>query len=366
MAHGKAHGKSRGKTPLTLAATLALALTCALGLGGTTGAAAAVPTPTPGELRPYDIESTYVSGVSSGGYLADQLHVAHSAVFKGAGIFSAGAYDCAQGSVNTALYACMDTYLPRRTPAQLEQLTRERAAAGRVDPVANLSGDPVWLYHGGNDGTVDRPVNDDLAAYHRDFGANVSYDTSSPAGHAWVSPLGKVPCATTASPYVNTCGTDPERAMLTHLFGAPVNPATTAPLNGTLVRFDQNRHVPGGNAAAVSMGKDGFAYVPKSCTDGSDGSGGSDGQDGSCRLMVALHGCQQTFGQIGDTFMSQAHLNEYADTNRMIVLYPQATTALDNPRGCWNWWGYGGDTHYADKSGRQITAIMSMVKQLGG
>ncbi|WP_055568067.1 extracellular catalytic domain type 2 short-chain-length polyhydroxyalkanoate depolymerase [Streptomyces atriruber] len=355
-----AHGKSRGKTPLTLVA--ALALTCALGLGGTT-AAAAVPTPIPGELRPYDIESTYVSGVSSGGYLADQLHVAHSAVFKGAGIFSAGAYDCAQGSVNTALYACMDTYLPRRTPAQLEQLTRERAAAGRVDPVANLSGDPVWLYHGGNDGTVDRPVNDDLAAYHRDFGANVSYDTSSPAGHAWVSPLGKVPCATTASPYVNTCGTDPERAMLTHLFGAPVNPATTAPLDGTLVRFDQNRHVPGGNAAAVSMGKDGFAYVPESCA---DGSGGSAGSAGSCRLMVALHGCQQTFGQIGDTFMSQAHLNEYADTNRMIVLYPQATTALDNPRGCWNWWGYGGDTHYADKSGRQITTIMSMVKQLGG
>ncbi len=351
MTYGKSFTRTLTRT-LT-AATFALTL----GLGGAGGATAAVPSPTPGELRAYDIGSTYVSGVSSGGYLADQLHVAHSATFEGAGIFSAGAYDCAQGSVNTALYACMDTYMPRRTPAQLEQLTRDRAAAGRVDPVANLAGDPVWLHHGGNDQTVDRAVNDDLATYHRDFGANVSYDTSSAAGHAWVSPLGEVACASTASPYVNNCGDDPQRAMLTHLFGAPVQPATTAPLDGTLVRFDQNRHAPGGNAAAVSMGKDGFAYVPKACDSGTGG---------PCRLMVALHGCRQTYGQIGDAFMRQAHLNEYADTNRMIVLYPQATTSLDNPRGCWNWWGYGGDTHYADKSGRQITAIMSMVRQSGG
>ncbi|MFK4065729.1 PHB depolymerase family esterase [Streptomyces sp. NPDC029674] len=343
----------------TLRTLLAVAAALPLALGGAGGATAAVPSPTPGELRPYDISSAYVSGVSSGGYLADQLHVAHSAVFEGAGIFSAGAYDCAQGSVNTALYACMDTFMPRRSPAQLEQLTRERAAAGRVDPVANLSGDPVWLFHGGSDRTVDRPVNDDLARYHRDFGANVSYDTSSAAGHAWVSPLGQVPCATTASPYLNNCGTDPQRAMLSHLFGAPVAPATSAPLDGTLTRFDQNRHVPGGNAAAVSMGKDGFAYVPKACAPVPAGA------DGPCRLMVALHGCQQTYGQIGDTFMRQAHLNEYADTNRMIVLYPQATTSLDNPRGCWNWWGYGGDTKYAEKGGKQITAIMNMVRQLG-
>ncbi|MEU5686716.1 hypothetical protein [Streptomyces venezuelae] len=29
-------------------------------------------------------------------------------------------------------------------------------------------------------------------------------------------------------------------------------------------------------------------------------------------------------------------------------------------------YGQIGDTHYADKAGKQITAIMSMVKQLGG
>ncbi|MEU1129780.1 PHB depolymerase family esterase [Streptomyces sp. NPDC005900] len=335
---------------------LAVAAAFVLAVGGATGATAAVPSPTPGELRAYDIATTYVSGVSSGGYLADQLHVAHSAVFQGAGIFSAGAYDCAQGSLSTALYACMDTFMPRATPAQLEQRTRERAAAGRVDPVSNLSGDRVWLYHGGSDRTIDRPVNDDLATYHRDFGANVAYETSSMAGHAWVSPLGQVPCTSTASPYVNNCGDDPQLRMLTHLFGTAPHPATTAALDGTLIRFDQNLYAPGGGAATAGMGRDGFAYIPGACATGT-------GEP--CRLMVALHGCRQTYGQIGDSFMRQAHLNEYADTNRMIVLYPQATTSPDNPRGCWNWWGYGGDTRYAEKGGRQISAILAMVRRLG-
>ncbi|MGP3926285.1 extracellular catalytic domain type 2 short-chain-length polyhydroxyalkanoate depolymerase [Streptomyces sp. 8N616] len=333
-----------------------LTMTAALGLvTATTGtsAVADVPDPTPGSLQQYDINSVYVSGVSSGGYMANQLHVAHSDVFKGAGIFTAGAYDCSQGNLNTALYACMDTYLPRKTPAQLEQETRDRATAGSLDPVANLSGDPVWLYHGSSDQTVDRAVKDDLATYYRDFGADVSYDTTSSAGHGWVSPLGEVPCSSTAAPYMNNCGTDPERDMLTHLFGT-VKPAADAPLNGKLIQFDQNSYAPGGSAAAISMGNEGFAYVPQSC--------GS----GSCKLMVALHGCYQYYGLIGNTFMGQAYLNEYADTNDMIVLYPQATTASDNPRGCWNWWAYGGDTHYAEKSGKQITAIMNMIKTLAG
>ncbi|WP_371656499.1 MULTISPECIES: fibronectin type III domain-containing protein [unclassified Streptomyces] len=328
---------------------VAVSAAIALSISPVTDAGAAAPTPAKGLLQPLDIDSVYVSGVSSGGFLANQLHVAHSEVFKGVGIFSAGPYECAQANLTTALYACMDTFMPRKTPAQLEQETRDRAASGSVDAVANLSGDSVWLYHGSSDRTVDRTVNDDLAAYYRDFGANVTYDTASNAGHAWVSPLGEVSCTSTAAPYLNNCGGDPEKDMLTHLFGS-VRPAVSGPLTGRLVQFDQNAYVPGGSASAISMGNEGFSYIPQSCEAGA-----------SCRLMVALHGCYQYYGLIGDKFMAQAYLNEYADTNNMVVLYPQATTASDNPRGCWNWWGYGGDTHYAEKGGRQLTAITNMV-----
>ncbi|TMR16605.1 poly(3-hydroxybutyrate) depolymerase [Nonomuraea turkmeniaca] len=337
-----------------------LAMTAAAGLvmAIATVAHADVPPPTEGSLRKYDITATYVSGVSAGGYMANQLHVAHSSVFQGVGIMSAGPYGCADGDDSAATIAqnaCMKTNMRRRTPAELEQMTRDRAAAGTVDPVANLSGDPVWLLHGSNDQTVLRAVNDDLATYYRDFGANVVYNTSTGAGHGWVSPFGTVSCASTASPYVNDCGTDPQREMLGHLFGSVNAPATT--LTGKLIQFGQNGHAPGGSADGISMGNVGFAYVPQSC------------ESGPCKLMVALHGCYQYHGLIGDTFMDQANLNEYADTNNMIVLYPQAKESyfpILNPRGCWNWWAYGSDTQYAQKNGKQITAIMNMVTALGG
>ncbi|WP_282697292.1 PHB depolymerase family esterase [Streptomyces sp. CC208A] len=333
---------------------LLVAVLAAVGIATTTvgGATAAVPAPTPGPLQRYDISAAYVSGLSSGGFMANQLHVAHSDVFKGAGIFSAGPYDCAQNSLNTALYACMDTFKTRKTPAQLEQLTRDRAAAGKVDPVANLAGDKVWLFHGTNDTTVKAPVNDDLATYYRDFGAQVVYDNTSSSGHAWVSPIGPNSCSSTSSPYVNNCGGDPVKDMLTHLFGS-VKPATFLALTGTLVRFAQSTYTPGGSPSAISMGDEGFAYVPRSCQTGA-----------SCKLMVTLHGCYQYFGLVGNALMDKGYLNEYADTNDMIVLYPQTTTMTGNPRGCWDWWGYK-SADYAQKSGPQMKAVMNMVKALG-
>jgi poly(3-hydroxybutyrate) depolymerase len=331
-----------------------------LALGAATGLAAAslsmsiaaVPAPQPGSLAKYNVTGTYVSGLSSGGFMANQLHVAYSGLFQGAGIFSAGAYDCAQNNLSTALSACMDTVLPRKTPAELEALTRSRASAGSLDSPQNLSGDPVWLFHGTADQTIDAPVNNDLATYYRDFGARVVYNNASAAGHAWLSPIGPNSCGSTSSPYVNKCGTtDPVREMLGHLFGA-VNPAASS-LSGKLVQFDQNAYVPGGNASAASMGREGFAYVPRAC------------DTGPCKLMVTLHGCYQYYGLVGNALMDKAYLNEYADTNNMIVLYPQATTMSSNPRGCWDWWGYQ-SAQYAVKSGPQMTAVVNMVRALSG
>ncbi|SDK05543.1 Esterase PHB depolymerase [Lentzea albidocapillata subsp. violacea] len=330
-------------------ALVALAAATGLAAASLSISLAAVPPPQPGTLTKYDITGTYVSGVSSGGYLANQLHVAYSSVFQGAGIFSAGPYDCAQNNVNTALFACMDTFQARKSPAELEQLTRNRAAAGSVDPPRNLSGDPVWLFHGSADDTVARVVNDDLATYYRDFGARVAYHNTTAAGHAWISPIGPNACGATASPYVNRCETDVVREMLAHLAG-PVNAAASA-LSGKLVQFDQNAYAPGGNAASISMGREGFAYVPRSC------------ETGPCKLMVTLHGCYQYFGLIGNALMDKAYLNEYADTNNMIVLYPQATTMTGNPRGCWDWWGYQ-SPQYALKTGPQMAAVVNMVKAL--
>jgi hypothetical protein len=90
-------------------------------------------------------------------------------------------------------------------------------------------------------------------------------------------------------------------------------------------------------------------------------------------VHVALHGCKQDAGLIGDHYTRHAGYNEWADTNRIIILYPQtiaSTPILDfgtpfNPNGCWDWWGYT-DARYATRSGRQIAAIKAMLDRLAG
>ncbi|MFH8727694.1 extracellular catalytic domain type 2 short-chain-length polyhydroxyalkanoate depolymerase [Streptomyces termitum] len=346
------------RSPRRRFGAFAVALACAAAslLPAAGPAAAAAPPPVAGALSAYDIGAVYTAGVSSGGYMATQLHVAYSGAVAGSAVFASGPYDCARGSLPTALNACMDT-VQGLSVAALEQATRDRAAQGQVDPVENLAGDPVYVFGGSNDTTVKRPVVDALADYYGRFGARVRYDRSTAAGHSWVTPLGPNSCAVTASPYLNDCGTDAEGALLGHLLGAVAPPGSGT--GGTLVRFDQDAYAPGGSAAALSMGREGFAYVPASCAAGA-----------RCSLLVALHGCKQGYAYqgFGTRFVENAYLNEYADTNGLVVLYPQAapTSTLENPNGCWNWWGYLGDTAYARHGGKQIEAVMGMVRALGG
>ncbi|MEU6759499.1 PHB depolymerase family esterase [Streptomyces sp. NPDC046685] len=316
---------------------------------------AAIP-PVPGELKTYHVDGVYSAGVSSGGYMATQLHVAYSGTFDGSAAFASGPQYCAQNDLGRALNACMDVFQDLQL-ATLQQTTATWSAQGSIDDVAGLSGDPVYVFSGSNDATVERPVSTALSDYYRHFGADVLYNNATAAGHAWISPLGPNACTVTGNPWINNCGFDAEREFLGHLLG-PVNAPAAGP-GGSLIRFDQNRYAPGGAAKPISMDEKGFVYVPTSCANGA-----------ACKVVVALHGCKQGYSYqgFGSQFIDRAYLNEYADTNNLIVLYPQAiaTTTLDNPNGCWNWWGYLGDSDYARHGGRQIETIMSMVRALGG
>ena len=79
---------------------------------------------------------------------------------------------------------------------------------------------------------------------------------------------------------------------------------------------------------------------------------------------VFLHGCLGSVALTGvPSFPLYSGHNEWADTNSIIVLYPQ--TSPDNPHSgdCWDIGGiYGSD--YDQKSGVQMTAIMSMVAKI--
>lgn len=333
---------------LVLLATLAQPMTEAVAAGGLYTVS-----PVAGSLSGYRISGVYAAGVSSGGYMAGQLQVAYSSRIKGTAVFGAGPYYCAQNNAYQALYACAANTYPDYL-GTLEADASLWSSYGWIDPIGNLRNLPAWVYHGSQDTTIAASVSNDGAAFWSHFGAHVTSVTGNGAGHAWVTPYGTNSCGTTGSPYLNNCGTDPEHDLLSALFGS-VNAPNTGPLGGTLIQFDQNTYAQGGQAAALDMSGTGFAYVPQSCSSAA-----------VCRLLVALHGCAQGYDSVGTAFVDRANLNQYADTNDMIVLYPQATSGASNPYGCWDWWGYLGATNYPIHGGAQVESIMNMVSALGG
>jgi poly(3-hydroxybutyrate) depolymerase len=95
---------------------------------------------------------------------------------------------------------------------------------------------------------------------------------------------------------------------------------------------------------------------------------GCDGNNAQgCRLHVAFHGCLQDLDDIGMTFVRRAGYNAWADSNRLLILYPQAAAIypFSNPNACWDWFAYD-DTRYAQKNGRQMAAVKRMVDRLTG
>lgn len=295
-----------------------------------------------------DPNEVSVSGLSSGGYMAVQLHVAFSATFRrGAGIVAGGPFYCAEGSIVNATGRCM-THYSSIPVASLVSTTNSWASSGLIDPVANLNGSKVYLFSGTSDNTVVPAVMNDLKTYYQSFvpTANTFYKNTLGAGHAMVTDDYGAACSSTASPYINNCGFDLAGEMLKYLHGN-LNTRNNGTLTGTLTEFDQGAFVTGHGMAAT-----GWVYVPQSCAAGAT----------ACRVHVALHGCKQNVATIGDKFVRNTGYNRWADSNNMIVLYPQTSTAATN--SCWDWWGYD-SANYAKKSGPQMAAIKAMVTKLG-
>jgi poly(3-hydroxybutyrate) depolymerase len=320
-------------------------------------AAALCPAAMAEPLRGFDAEtSTFtVSGVSSGGYMAVQMHVALSSRVNGVGALAAGPYYCAQGNISTAMNNCMSPGAWSRLPstgvlkAHIERLAIDK----RIDPPGYLSKARAWLFSGTRDETVQPEVVEALARFYDSFNTKYVLVKDKPAGHAMVTHNAGSSCGATEPPFINDCDYDAAGELLRFLLGTLAPPGNKPA--GKLMRFDQ-RPFAGGNAYALSMADEGYAYVPDAC------------ETERCRVHVAFHGCRQGAEAIGERFVRDAGYNRWADTNRLIVLYPQVIARyfwIYNPRGCWDWWGYTG-TAYATRDATQIRAVQRMVDRLGG
>jgi len=313
-------------------------------------------------LKAYNADpaSASVSGLSSGGFMAAQLGVAYSSTFKtGFGVFAGGPVDCARAQSYTS---CMYNQTPSISGPDAN--VNSWSGTANEDATANLASRKIYLWTGSADTTVGPNVMNQLKTQlaNYDTAANVSYVTTSGAVHTFPTNFagsGDNSCSSSVSPYISNCSYDGAGAVLQWMYGSLSAPNTGTP-GGTVVSFDQTKFIASGNG----MDTTGYLYVPAACASGST----------ACKVHVALHGCVQSHGSVGMDFVNNTGYNRWADTNNIIVLYPQAIAdntshstpgngSLSNPNGCWDWVGWYG-SNFDEKPGVQMTAIVKMVNQI--
>jgi poly(3-hydroxybutyrate) depolymerase len=357
-----------------------------------------------------DLQQTTVSGLSAGAFFATQMQVAHSQHIKGMGSIAGGPYFCAEGSINKAYNAkqgdagypsytgqCMGGNFGGVDAAQMSvNEARQEAGAGRIDALAHLASAKIFIFGGTLDPTVVPAVVAQNKPFYTRLGvpeASIRVETSIRDGHAMPlkdrHPIANACGATNASyghasvpPWMSHCDYDTAGIMLEHFYGTLNARVPLAQLRGRFIQFDQTEFTRA--AGARYMNTEGFMYVPPSCEAGE-----------RCRVHVAFHGCHQVWDKpagdsganMGDRFYRYAGYNEWAENNRIIVLYPQAqkTPGVD-PRGCFDWWGFeeAGNQNgpcnnvakttygqcsaasYHTKEGAQVRAVWGMVQRVAG
>jgi poly(3-hydroxybutyrate) depolymerase len=310
-------------------------------------------------------DQTTVSGFSSGAFMAVQLHIAHSKTIKGVGVFAGGPYYCSKGSVSLAWFQCMKPFNRWFSPnvralvSKAETLAKE----GRIDPLEHLHDSKVWIFSGQKDTVVAPIVVKALEDYYKNFmqPKNIAYRENPKAGHALITNDYGNDCSLNVAPYINKCGYDGTGEMLAYLYGTLSLPSKES--TGSLLEFDQTEFFGEQESPHISLASKGYAYIPEVCN------------LKQCRIHVFLHGCLQNAETVGKQVVEHSGLNRWADSNGLIILYPQTTswktasksaseqTKTENPSGCWDWWGYSNADYYS-KEAPQIKAVMKMINRL--
>lgn len=341
-----------------------------------------------------DIAETSVSGISSGGFLAAQFGIAHSAMVKGVGVVAAGPYYCARGSVSTAMERCSCTSTDRDScdfsetsanVSELVKITRDlsqrtyipagtRHARPVIDDPANVAKQRVISVFCARDTKTPLAIGRQLLQYYLDLGiqpANFKAEKPLPdAAHTMPTVGYGGACSDEKTPFIGRCGYDTAKEILSWIYNEhPLSPAGSRPA-GEFYRFKQAQYVPGEWRSpfflwASGLDSTGWAYIPNSCQRGE-----------ACRVHIVLHGCKQgqTFVPLsrapgsplyyGDQFVKHTGYDRWADNNRLVILFPQAVSIPNrNGFGCWDWFGYTGKD-YATQEGVQIRTLKAMVDRL--
>ncbi len=291
-----------------------------------------------------------VSGLSSGGYMAGQFHIAYSDWVDAAGIIAAGPYLCAQGNLMTAMGNCLATTGENFSLDALNTMTAKLSDEGAIAGLGNLQQDRVWLLHGKLDNKVGASVNNALYKQYLGYVSedNIHYENKRSFSHHFPTLDKGNDCKISTTPFLGNCMYDAAGEMLQFLH--PGKTPKKAQEHGELVTVPLSTEQ---DMAQISLSNEAYLYVPEAC------------RNDTCTLHISFHGCQQNSDLVGMAYVKDTGINQWADKLNLAVLYPQTTASVSNPLACWDWWGYTGE-NYATRSGKQLRVIADLAKRLIG
>jgi len=329
---------------------------------GLAAVVASIPSPKiPPRLRTYNVDrnSLTVSGISSGGMMSMMYHFIFSSEVKGAGVFAGGPYLCGYGGPVDAV-ACMLTPSLINVPWLISEANL-LAAGNQIDAVRNLADSKVYIFHGYRDSVVDPLSGRKVGTMYEHYGADIAHEFNIGAGHGqpvdgngYGGPCGSL---NILNGFINECAYNGAYEMFAHMYGQNITrPPRGFVADGELLEFNQRDFFTLDPILFSSMSGTGLIYVPKACKDGAK----------QCRLHVAFHGCMANEHMVGDSFATETQYNDVAELNDIIVLYPQTTSTLLSPAGCWDWFGYTGLIYFPTKFGNQPAGVNKMTKRVMG
>jgi len=306
-------------------------------------------------LGTYKVSDVTVSGVSAGGYMAVQMHIAYSAVVNGSAIFAAGPFFCAEANLIYAEDKCMATYMGTPDVEALVKYTATQSSQQTIDKTSYLKDDRVYLFSGKGDSVVDQQVVKSLQTYYQYYVdvSNIVADYNVNAEHCLPTVNYGEPCGTLASPYIGKCNFDGAYMGLSTLYGFDIVAGKAVDAN--LLEFDQTPFFDA--KGKTSLGDLGYIYVPTACAAGA-----------TCSLHISFHGCKQDLKSINNQYATDTGFNSWAEANNIIVLYPYVEISKSNPsnpNACWDWWAYTGKD-YSLKSGSQMKFVKALMDTIMG
>lgn len=302
-------------------------------------------------IPPVNPSTITISGFSSGGFFAVQFEFIYSSIIRGAAIAAGGPYRCSNGTVK-GVFACMSE--PNRTNVTWLNETVYNASRDKlIDDVRHLASHTVLLFSGRKDTLVHPRTMLNLQYLYTNLTAKPISVFNISSGHAWVTDKYGSPCGTQQTPFINNCNYDFGGDFLRRAFAA-----MNVPFNSKKGQVDMlnmygfNQTMFGADQQYNSMDSTGWVYIPDRC------------KEINCHLHVHFHGCYQSRYDMVNQYVLDTELNEWAESNNMIILYPQAiTNYISNPAACFDWWGYT-DRNFSYNTGRQPQVVRRMIDSL--